>query len=222
VGKTFKLIAQLAVLVVAAVWFVGCRGQISKEPPIHLNPNMDNQAKYKAYGESDFFEDGRAMRPVPEGTVARGQLNQGPYYTGKSKGSYIDNPLNITDAVMFRGQERYNIYCSMCHGQTGLGGGIVVKKGYVPPPSYADKRIMKMKDGEFFQIITHGVRTMPAYSLQIPVKDRWAIVAYIRALQKAQSAALEDIDTKDRSRILPMEETVGSADDEDDEDESWD
>jgi len=180
--------------VIALLILSGCRGQISQEPPIHLNPNMDAQAKFKAYGENDFYADGRSMRPLPEGTVPRGHLNEDKgYYDGVVNGKYVANPLPMSSELMQRGRERYDIYCSMCHGKTGLGGGMVIQRGFILPPSYADERILNLKDGELYSVIKDGVRNMPGYALQIPTEDRWAIVAYIRALQRAQTASIDDV-----------------------------
>ncbi len=186
-SKRNSMIIFLKALLLLAI-FAGCRGQESRLPPIHLNPNMDNQEKYMPYGENDFFEDGRNMRPLPEGTVARGHLNADEgYYLGKVNGEYISNPLPLTEKLLLRGQERYDIYCSMCHGLTGEADGIVIEKGYVRPPSYFDERIINMTDGQIYEAITKGVRVMPSYKLQVPVEDRWAIVAYIRALQNTRA-----------------------------------
>lgn len=176
---------------------IGCyRGSPSEDPPIHLNPNMDNQPKYKAQAESYFFKDGAAMRmPVP-GTVARGDLRADPvYYQGKNAdGSLVlSSPEEITLELLKRGQERYNIYCAPCHDRTGAGQGIVIKKGFLPPPSLHLDRLREAPDGHLFDVIGNGIRNMPGYDHQIQVADRWAIVAYIRALQRSQNARRSDV-----------------------------
>lgn len=172
------------------------RGKPSEDPPIHMNPNMDSQEKYEAQEESRFFEDGSAMRPPVAGTVARGELRENDaYYRGKNKdGSLITKmPVEITMELLQRGRERYNIYCAPCHDQTGSGKGIVVKKGFLPPPSMHLDRLRESPDGHFYDVISNGIRNMPSYKHQIPVADRWAIVSYVRALQRAQNAGSKDV-----------------------------
>ena len=174
--------------------------------------DMQDQPRYKTYKKSDFFADGRASRDLPQGTVSRGNLRDDKaFYTGK-----IDNPnLNVqvqtttdatgntlvssfpndiakipvpvTEELLNRGQERYNIYCIVCHGPVGGGDGMVVRRGYPQPPTYHDDRLRNAPDGHFFEVITNGWGKMNSYAHQIPVADRWAIVAYIRALQVAQN-----------------------------------
>jgi mono/diheme cytochrome c family protein len=174
----------------------GCaRERTSENSPIHLVPNMDEQEKYKAQSKSEFFADGATMRPPVEGTVARGQLREDiAYYTGKNaEGEYTDNPKEITMELMSHGRERYDIYCAPCHSKVGDGRGIMIQHEYLPPPSFSEERILKMKDGNLFEIISNGVRNMPSYAHQINVDDRWAIIAYLRALQKSRNAAISDI-----------------------------
>ncbi|MFM7200399.1 MAG: c-type cytochrome [Myxococcota bacterium] len=180
-----------------------CRGQPSEQPPVHLNPNMDTQEKYKAQSVSRFFEDRRTMRMPVEGTVARGNLKEDDaFFRGKEGDTFIGYiPTDVTDQTMARGQERYNIYCAPCHDQTGAGKGIVATRGLVPPPSYHEDRIRNMPEGELFNVISNGVRTMPAYRNQIPESDRWAIVGYIRALQRAQLAKLEDVPAEKQQEL---------------------
>ena len=187
----------LSVLLTSLILLSGCfQGTPSENAPIHLNPNMDNQEKYLPFQKSNFFADGSAMRMPVEGTVARGQLREDvAYFTGKSEdGSFIkNNPMEINMGLLERGQERYNIYCAPCHDQTGAGKGLVVQKGFMPPPSFHLDRIRVFPDGYYYDVITNGIRNMPSYKAQIPVDDRWAIVAYMRALQKSQNASKEDI-----------------------------
>jgi hypothetical protein len=179
------------------ILMIGCyRGSPSEDPPIHLNPNMDNQPKYKAQAKSEFFEDRATMRmPVP-GTVARGDLRADHvYFQGKNAdGSLVVNsPVEVTLDLLKRGQERYNIYCAPCHDRTGAGQGIVIKKGFLPPPSLHLDRLREAPDGHFFDVISNGIRNMPPYNHQVQVADRWAIVAYIRALQRSQNARRSDV-----------------------------
>jgi hypothetical protein len=175
----------------------GCyRGSPSENPPIHPNPNMYDQPKYKAQSESQFFEDGATMRHPVDGTVARDQLNNDDaYYRGiDSTGKQIEhNPVPVNMTFLKRGQERFNIYCSPCHSRVGDGQGIMIQKGYVPPPSFHLDRLRQVPDGYIFDVITNGIRNMPAYKYQVPVADRWAIVAYVRALQRAHDATYSDI-----------------------------
>lgn len=181
----------------------GCRGQKSTEPPIHLNPNMDIQAKYHAYDTSKFFADGRAMRPIPAGTIPRGYLKEDSALNyGKSGGQYIlKNPLPITQALLDRGQERFEIYCTVCHGATGNGQGIASQRGMLMAPSFLDQRAIDFPDGQFYDAIYSGVRNMQSYKAQVKLEDRWAIVAYIRALQRSQNATINDVPTEHRSSL---------------------
>jgi mono/diheme cytochrome c family protein len=165
---------------------------------------MDHQPKYKAQAKSLYFEDGAAMRTPVAGTVARGQLREDDaYYRGlKSDGTPIKSiPVPITQALLERGQERFNIYCSPCHSRVGDGRGIMIARGYVPPPTFHDERLRNIEDGYIFNVITNGIRNMPPYRYQVPVEDRWAIVAYMRALQRSQNATLDDIPTELRQEV---------------------
>jgi len=190
-------IFNICFILAIAILVTSCyRGRPSDDPPIHLNPNMDSQEKYKPQAESKFFADGKTMRqPVP-GTVARNELRDDEaYYRGKNPdGTFVKKmPVEITMDVLKRGQERYNIYCAPCHDQTGAGKGIVVKKGYLPPPSFHLDRLREIEDGHIFDVITNGIRNMPSYNHQIPVSDRWKIIAYFRALQRSQNAKASDV-----------------------------
>ncbi len=195
------------IIVLLAAVATGCyQERPSERPPIHLNPNMDNQPKYRPQAESEFFADGSTMRmPVP-GTVARGDLNENAaWFTGKDeKGNFvksIPDSVLLTIQMLQRGQERYNIYCSPCHSRTGDGRGIVVTRGFVPPPTFHSERVRELPDGQIFDVISNGVRNMPSYGYQVPVDDRWAIVGYLRALQKSHDSRIEDIPEEMRERI---------------------
>jgi mono/diheme cytochrome c family protein len=192
------------VIVVAMIALVGCQGTPSERAPIHLNPNMDDQEKYQAYKSSKFFADGSAMRTPPLGTVAQGTLHQNrEYVTGFDADSMAiaHAPLTATMPVLKRGQERFNIYCSPCHGRTGNGRGIMVSRGYPPPPTFHSDRIRELPDGQVFAVITDGIRNMPSYRHQVPVDDRWAIILYLRALQRSQNATLDDIPEEQQSLL---------------------
>ena len=163
--------------------------------------DMHDQPKYIPLRESTFFADARSARPLVVGTVARGQLHEDALlYTGKSNGADATMfPFPIDDRVMARGQERFNIYCSPCHGRTGFGDGMVVRRGYRRPPSFHDDRLRNAPVGHFFDVISNGFGAMPDYAAQIKAEDRWAIVAYIRALQLSEHATVADVPA-DRAR----------------------
>lgn len=192
-------------LFLSLVLLTGCfRGTPTEDTPIHLNPNMDVQQKYVPFKESEFFANGSAMRMPVEGTVAQGNLKEDViYFTGKDeKGVFIKKiPLTLDMELLERGQERYNIYCAPCHDASGSGQGMVIKKGFLQPPSFHLDRIREFPDGYYFDVISNGIRNMPSYKAQIPVHDRWAIVAYVRALQRSQNASLKDIPEENRKDI---------------------
>lgn len=199
---TAKNILKMACLSGAALVFASCRGQISEKPPVHPNMNMDQQPRMEAQEVNKFFEDKRSMRQPVEGTIARGLLKSDvAYYEGTdANGEWIaDIPVEVTKELLYRGQERYDVYCSVCHGGTGAGDGIIMtgNYGYVPAPTYHQDRLREAPDGEIYSAIYNGVRTMPSYATQIKVEDRWAIVAYIRALQASQNVSEDEINDYD-------------------------
>ena len=165
--------------------------------------DMHDQPKYKPFRRSDFFGDERSARPLVEDTVARGQLRaDATYYTGKQGTMPVDVlPVAVTPALLRRGQQRYGIYCTPCHGATGRGDGMVVQRGYRRPPSFHIDRLRNEKTGYFFDVITSGFGAMPDYAAQVPVADRWAIVAYLRALQLSENARLEDVPADRRAEL---------------------
>ena len=165
--------------------------------------DMHDQPKYIPLRESTFFNDARSARPFVQGTVARGQLHEDTLlYTGKVNGADSTMfPFPVDEKVMARGQERFNIYCSPCHGRTGLGDGMVVRRGYRRPPSYLDDRLRTAPVGHFFDVVSNGFGAMPDYAAQIRVEDRWAIIAYIRALQMSGHATLADVPADQREKI---------------------
>lgn len=174
----------------------GCQGMPSEKPPVHVNPNMDWQDRFNAQEVNPFFDDNRADRQPVEGTVSRGNLQTDlAYYQGVNEnGDFVDKiPATVTAEMIMRGKERFNIYCSMCHGGTGVGNGIITNYGIVPPPSFYDERIVNMPDGEIYSAIYNGVRTMSSYRHQIPVEDRWAIVSYIRTLQRSNAVTEQEL-----------------------------
>ena len=164
---------------------------------------MHDQPKYVPLRQSSFFNDARSARPLVEGTVARGQLRDDELmYTGKVGGEDAAVfPMRVDEAGMARGRQRFDIYCAPCHGRTGQGDGMVVRRGYRRPPSLHQDRLRNAPVGHFFDVMTSGFGAMPDYAAQIKVPDRWAIVAYIRALQLSEHATLADVPAADRSRI---------------------
>jgi Cytochrome C oxidase, cbb3-type, subunit III len=176
--RRFSSLGLLALLVLA-----GCR------------QDMHDQPRFKPLAMSDFYPDLRSSRPPVEGTVARGQLHDDTYFytgkVGKDPGDYM--PFTVTKDALERGQERFNIYCAPCHSRLGDGNGIVVQRGFRAPPSYHTDRLRKAPLGYFFEVMTYGYGAMPEYAPQIPARDRWCIVAYIRALQLSQAATNSDL-----------------------------
>lgn len=197
-------------LIVGALALLGaCRGQPSDKQPLHLVPDMDWQPKWSPQEQTPFYEDGRTVRPLVEGTVAQGSLRDDEgTYRGMVGDKYVaKSPLPVDEKTMRRGQDRYNIYCSPCHDRTGSGKGIAVQRGYPIPVSLTSERVLGMPDGQVFWTITNGVRNMPSYRKQIPVEDRWAIVAYVRALGRSQVAAVADVPS-DKKEQIEAEGTV--------------
>ena len=160
---------------------------------IGCRQDMHNQPKYRPLRASAFFPDGSSARPLIEGTVARGTLNDDEaLFTGKVSGAPVkEMPFQITAADLDRGQERFDIYCSPCHDQTGSGRGMVVQRGYRQPPSFHIERLKTADPGYMFDVITNGFGAMPDYRAQVDVRDRWRIIAYIRALQLSQPTVAE-------------------------------
>ena len=157
--------------------------------------DMHDQPRFKPLAMSDFYSDLRSSRTPVEGTVARGQLHEDTYfYTGKvgnNPGDYM--PFPVTEQVLARGEQRFNIYCAPCHSRLGDGNGMIVQRGLRQPPSYHTERLRKAPLGYFFDVMTNGFGAMPDYASQIPPRDRWNIVAYIRALQLSQNATASDL-----------------------------
>jgi mono/diheme cytochrome c family protein len=168
------------------------RGCTSGSPPIHLNPSMDDQPKARAQTASTFFYDGASMRqPVP-GTVPIGGLREdAAFFTGKgADGQFVAaNPVTVDAAVIERGRQRYTIYCQPCHDARGDGKGILFQRGNVPTASFHQEKILKYTDGQIFDVITNGAGLMAGYRWPIPPADRWAIVAYVRELERKRQAA---------------------------------
>jgi len=183
---------KLGALVLLAAGLSACR------------QDMHDQPKYIPLRPSDFFLDGRSARPLSEGTIPRGHLNDDPaFFTGKGPdGKDVKYfPIAVTKDVILRGQQRFNVYCSPCHDRTGSGNGMIVRRGYRRPPSYHTQRLIEQPDGHFFDVMTNGFGAMPDYAVQIQPQDRWAIVAYIRALQLSQQASINDVPADARGQL---------------------
>lgn len=179
----------LPVLIVLSA--VGCRR------------DMYNQPRGDALDESDFFADGAASRPIPPHTVARGFLrDDDALYRGMIETKLVTEfPFPITRAVIERGRERFNIYCAVCHGQTGQGNGMIVQRGFPPPPSYHIDRLRNAPVGHFYDVITRGYGVMYSYASRVAPTDRWAIVAYIRALQLSYHATTNDVPPDELAKL---------------------
>jgi mono/diheme cytochrome c family protein len=182
----------------SAVFLLACLGTAA------CRQDMFNQPKTKPLAQSDFFDDGRSARPSVEGTVARGELRADRvFYTGIGpNGKFVGTlPVPLTKDLLLRGQERFNIFCSPCHGRVGDGRGMIVQRGFKQPPSYHIDRLRAQPIGYFFDVMTNGFGQMSSYAAQVPPADRWAIAAYIRALQLSQNAPLAQVDARDRAAI---------------------
>lgn len=166
-------------------------------------PDMFQQPRYNPLSSSDFFEDGAGSRPLVPGTIARGHLDEdGAFYTGKIGTNLVTTfPFAVTREVLERGRERYDIYCSVCHGRTGEGNGMIPQRGFPTPPSYHIDRLRQAPVGHFFDVMTQGYGVMYPYASRVEPKDRWAIAAYIRALQLSHDARLADAPSADRARL---------------------
>jgi len=181
----------VGLVLLAVVFLAGCR------------TDMHVQPRHNPLGASTFFGDGRAARPLVPGTVARGELRLDQHlYEGKVNGQpAITFPFPITRQDLERGQERFNIYCSPCHGRVGDGNGMIVMRGLRRPPSYHIDRLRNAPLGHFFDVITNGYGAMYSYASRIPVEDRWRIIGYVRALQLSQQAKFADLPEKDRQML---------------------
>ncbi len=190
----------LTVLVLAS-----CRGGKSEDAPIHLIGDMDWQQRYQPQGVSHIFKDGRANRPEVNGTLPQGQLHEDEaFFYGKENGNFIAKvPVSLTKRFMEQGKEKFNIFCAPCHDQVGTGHGLVVQRGFPAAADLTGDRVRSMPDGEIFEVISNGIRTMPSHKAQIQPADRWKIISWIRVLERSQRASLQDVPTEMRDRILP-------------------
>jgi mono/diheme cytochrome c family protein len=164
---------------------------------------MHDAPRYDPLEASAFFVDGRAARPLVANTVARGQLREDTHlYQGRIDGQLADTfPMPVTAEMMARGRERYDVFCTPCHGRTGVGNGMIVQRGFRAPPSYHEERLRNAPVGYYFDVMTNGFGAMQDYAAQVPVADRWAIAAYIRALQLSQRATVDDVPADRRADL---------------------
>jgi len=173
-------------------------------PVMACRQDMHDQPRYEPLEASKFFADGMASRQLPEGTVARGHLGDDvAFTTGKdATGNVVaELPMPATREVLTRGRGRFDVFCSPCHGRLGDGTGMAVRRGFKQPPSFHDDRLRDSPVGYYFDVMTHGFGVMPSYAAAIPPEDRWAIAAYVRALQLSQRAHLADLESADRSAV---------------------
>lgn len=174
--------------------------------------DMHDAAKYEPLEKSAFFKDHRASRQLMPGTVARGKLKEDTLlFTGRDASGLSETfPFPVTEGVIARGQERFNIYCSPCHSRVGDGNGMIAQRGYKHPPTFHDDRMRAMAAGYFVNVITNGFATMPSYALQVGSEDRWAIAAYIKALQLSKHVSASDLSSEERVKVEKGETEVGS------------
>lgn len=186
--------------------FITCSALLAMACSGGCHRDMQDQPRYEVLEASDFFQDGKSARPLVAGTVPRGSLQEdSALETGKIDGKLVAGiPLSIDRALLERGQERFNIYCSVCHGRVGAGDGMIVQRGFRQPPSFHSDRFRKLPDGHYFDVITNGFGAMPKYRVQVSPRDRWAIVAYVRVLQMSQHASIDDLPADER---IKLEET---------------
>jgi mono/diheme cytochrome c family protein len=191
---------------------VKARHSKSDKPRIHIIQDMDAQPKYKAQRENPIFADGRADREALPGTVAVGHLNEDDhFFRGRAQGGWARTfpaQVDLSEETMARGKARFGIYCTPCHGQAGLGDGMVHKRaealaqgGWIQPTNMTQEYVRNQPVGELFNTISNGVRNMPGYAPQIPPEDRWAIIMYVRALQRSQAGTLNDVPESERGSL---------------------
>lgn len=204
---------------VAVVSILGFRGVKFTQTPLYIFPDMDWQAKFQTQGENTFFQNGMDERPVVAGTVVRGygwnigevfssDLSYAPaenpsLFTGKdAQGEFVKEfPVEVNHELMELGQKKFDTFCYLCHGKSGDGNGVTKQYGMISTPSYYDDRLRTMADGEIFDTITNGKNLMGAYGAKLSPRERWAVVAYVRALQRAHNAQIEDVPEEFREKL---------------------
>jgi mono/diheme cytochrome c family protein len=207
---TFTIVTLVVLSWVPLALIMRARVTTSSSPRIHVIPDMDNQPKYKTQSRNVLFADRRAMRPPVEGAVARGEVIGEPaLMTGRDGENWVvESPVPVDEALLASGRQSYDIYCSPCHGLAGYGDGMVARRAdalqegtWTPPSSFHTDLIRQREAGHLFNTISNGIRNMPGYSSQITVEDRWAIVAYVRALQRSQNATTDDVPEDLRAQL---------------------
>lgn len=198
--KISASISRGILLAVCGLAFAGCNEEL-------LRQDMANQPKYRPQAPSEFFADGRSGRPLIENTVARGSLANDELAVPKDSNAF---PLPIDKTLLERGEARYNIYCTPCHGLQGDGNGMIVMRGMKRPPSYDIDRLRQSPNGYYYDVITNGFGSMYSYSAQIPPKDRWAIIAYVRALQLSRNARASELPESLRAKIAASRKEGGA------------
>lgn len=190
-SRRSRLRGVLLTATLSAVALTGCYQKMGVQPA--LDP----------YDSSEFFDNNMSARPRVEGTVAQGELFEDEFlHTGNEGGQPAQRfPFAVTEDVLDRGQERYNIYCMPCHGPTGEGDGMIVRRGFKQPTSFHADTVRAQPEGYYFTVITQGYGVMPSYKAQVPAEDRWAIIAYMRALQLSQRATVVDIPQEELTRL---------------------
>ncbi len=170
-----------------------------------LRKKMYDQPRYKTYAESEFFEDGSSARPLVEGTVPRGFLREDDhFYRGTVNGEFareLPDQIDVTEELLLRGKERYQIFCSVCHDPAGYGNGMVVQRGFKEPESFHTDRLRQAANGYYYEVISNGFGMMAGYAYQVKPEDRWAIIAYIRTLQLSQYATWDHVPESVRADV---------------------
>lgn len=208
------ILATLSLLTLAVM---GVRGMTSRRPPLMVFDDMDDMPKYKNQAGSEFFPDGRQMRPIPPGTVAwgrdAGRPDSSVLYSDAGAFQTKRIPMAIDAPLLQRGQKLFTVNCAVCHGGFGDGNGITVKYGQAPPANYHTDRLLQVTDGYIYQVITEGKGLMGPYGPNIKPADRWAIVAYVRALQRAGDATIDDVPAALRAELISsrQQSTTGPA-----------
>lgn len=194
-----KVIKTLFILT-AVIALSGCK--VQKEL-FKIRKAMYDQQKFEPLEATEFFGDHRSSRELVPNTIPQGWLREDTHlYEGKVDGQVVsDFPFEVTEAVLHRGQERFNIYCSVCHGKAGYGDGMVVRRGYRQPPSYHIDRLRAATPGYIYGVVKNGFGVMAGYEDQIPVEDRWAIVAYVKTLQLSQHVSVNDLAEADKAKL---------------------
>jgi len=202
--RSNRRLAALAACLLVAVTSSACR------------QDMHDAAKLEPLEQSSFFKDKRASRPLLPGTVARGKLKEDVLlHTGKDGEALSETfPFPVTAGVVERGRERFDIYCSPCHARTGEGNGMIVQRGYKKPPSFHEERLRAMAPGYFVTAMKNGFGVMPSYALQVQAEDRWAIAAYIKALQLSRTVSVSDLTAEEKDRLDRGETEPPAAEDD--------